>query len=241
MIDGSHGLGINIVLGFPVFSEIMSGPLLFMTTYNILLTILTFLFAMLTIRAYLKADTVQKCIFKPLAMLCIIGIALLQPGGDPQFYKIAILIGLGLSLIGDIFLIFDKQLFLPGLVVFLLAHCCYVAAFYQLPVMPNAIYSAVPFVLFFAFFMRILWYSLGPLKIPVIVYALTICLMGRFAMNRFLNLETTESALAFAGALVFILSDSLLAYDRFKKAIPKKDIYILGTYFLAQWLIALSI
>jgi uncharacterized membrane protein YhhN len=208
---------------------------------QLILSILAFAFAALTIRAYLRSDTLQKCIFKPLTMFCIIGIALLQPDSDPQYYKIAILIGLGLSLIGDIFLIFDKQLFLPGLVVFLLAHFCYVAAFYQLPVMPNAIYSAVPFVLFFAFFMRILWYSLGAMKVPVFIYALTICMMGRFAMNRFLNLETWMSALAFAGALVFIVSDSFLAYDRFKKAIPKKDIYILSTYFLAQWLIALSI
>jgi uncharacterized membrane protein YhhN len=207
----------------------------------LILSILTVVFAALTIRAYLKADTIQKCIFKPLTMLCIIAIAVLQPAGEADFYKTVILIGLGFSLVGDVFLIFDKQLFLPGLVVFLLAHFCYIAAFYQLPSGPNAVYSAVPFVLFFAIFMRILWYSLGAMKIPVVIYALTITMMGRFAMNRFLNLESIESALAFAGALVFIASDSLLAYDKFKKAIPKKDIYILGTYFLAQWLIALSI
>jgi uncharacterized membrane protein YhhN len=206
-----------------------------------ILSILGLIFAALTIRAYLRKDTIQKCIFKPLAMLCIIAIALLQPGGDPQYYKIAILIGLGFSLVGDIFLIFDKRLFLPGLVVFLLAHFCYVAAFYQAPAMPNAIYSAAPFVLFFAVFMRVLWYGLGAMKSPVFIYALTICLMGRFALNRFLSLETTESALALAGALIFIVSDSVLAYDRFKKPIPLKDVYILGTYFLAQWLIALSI
>jgi uncharacterized membrane protein YhhN len=210
-------------------------------TLNLSLSVLTFLFAALTIRAYLKADIVQKCIFKPLTMLCIIGIALLQQNNDTQFYKTAILVGLGLSLIGDVFLIFDKQMFVPGLIVFLLAHLCYIAAFYQLPVGPNAIYSAVPFVLFFGFFMRILWRGLGPMKIPVFIYALAICMMGRFAMNRYLNLPTAENALAFAGALIFIMSDSFLAFDKFKKPIAKKDIYILGTYFLAQWLIALSI
>lgn len=209
---------------------------------QLILSIFAFIFAALTIRAYFKADTIQKCIFKPLAMLCIIGIAFLRAGdSNPEYYKIAILIGLGFSLIGDVFLIWDKKLFLPGLVVFLLAHFCYVAAFYQLPVMPNAIYSAVPFVLFFAAIMRVLWYGLGSMKAPVFIYALTICMMGRFAMNRFLNVGTAEAALAFAGALIFIVSDTLLAYDRFKKPIPLKDLYILGTYFLAQWLIALSI
>lgn len=212
-----------------------------MQNTELILSVLTFIFTALTIRAYLKSDTLQKCIFKPLAMLCIIAIAFLQPGGDPQYYKIAILIGLGFSLIGDMFLIFDKQLFLPGLVVFLLAHFCYVSAFYQVPSGPNAIYSAVPFVLYFAVFMRVLWYSLGALKVPVIAYALTICMMGRFAMNRWLNIGDGEALLAFAGALVFIVSDSFLAYDRFKKPVPYKDVYILSTYFLAQWLIALSI
>jgi uncharacterized membrane protein YhhN len=207
----------------------------------LILSVLTFIFAALTIRAYLRKDTLQKCIFKPLTMLCIITIAVLQPAGGSDFYKTVILIGLGFSLIGDIFLIFDKQLFLPGLIVFLLAHFCYIAAFYQLPNTSYAIYAAIPFVLYFAIFMRILWFSVGALKVPVIIYALTICMMGRFAANRFLNLETLTSALAFAGALVFIVSDSFLAYDRFKKSIPYKDIYILSTYFLAQWLIALSI
>ncbi len=207
-----------------------------------ILSLLALIFAALTIRAYLRKDTLQKCVFKPLTMLCIIAIAFLQTG-DPnaQYYKIAILIGLGFSLIGDMFLIFDRKLFLPGLVVFLLAHFCYVAAFYQLPTGVNAVYSAVPFVLFFAVFMRILWYSLSAMKWPIIVYALTICMMGRFAMNRWLNIGDTDTLLAFAGALVFIVSDSLLAYDRFKKPIPRKDIYILGSYFLAQWLIAMSI
>src|ERR1700733_14563430 len=105
--------------------------------------------AALTIRAYLKSDTIQKCVFKPLTMLCIIAIAILQPAaGESDFYKTVILIGLGLSLVGDICLIFDKQLFLPGLIVFLLAHFCYIAAFYQLPNGPNAIYSAIPFIFY---------------------------------------------------------------------------------------------
>jgi len=212
-----------------------------MFNYIILLSFLTFLFAALTIRAYFKKDTLQKCFFKPAAMVCIITLAFLQPEDDASFYKWAVIIGLGLSLVGDVFLIFEKTMFLPGLIAFLLAHFCYVAAFYQLPNGPNAIYSAIPFVIYFAIFMRILWYSLGAMKIPVIIYALTITMMGRFAMNRFLNLETIESALAFAGALIFIISDSFLAYDRFKKPILHKYIYVLSTYFLAQWLIAMSI
>lgn len=207
----------------------------------LILSGLTFVFAVLTIVAYLRGNTLLKCVFKPATMVCIIAITYLQPDAEPNYYKIAILIGLGLSLIGDIFLIFDRKLFLPGLVAFLLAHCAYVTAFYQTPTLPNSLYSALIFLAVFAVFIRILWFSLGAMKIPVIVYALVICAMGRFAMNRWLNIGDMETLLAFVGAVVFVVSDILLGYDRFKKPIAYKDIYILGTYFLAQWLIALSI
>lgn len=207
----------------------------------LILSILTAISAVLTIVAYLRKNTSLKCVFKPATMLCIAAIAYLQPDAEPNYYKIAILIGLGLSLIGDVFLIFDKTLFLPGLIAFLLAHCAYVAAFYQTPTLPNSLYSALIFIFVFAVFIRILWFSLGEMKIPVIVYAFVICAMGRFAMNRWLNVGDTETLLAFAGAVVFVVSDMFLAYDRFKKPIPYKDIYILGTYFIAQWLIAMSI
>jgi uncharacterized membrane protein YhhN len=206
----------------------------------VILSVLTAAFAVLTIRAYLNSNLTQKVIFKPLTMVCIIAIAFLQTS-DMPYYKTAILIGLFFSLAGDMFLIWDKKLFLPGLIAFLLAHVCYTFAFYETPRLPNSIYSAIPFLIVFVIFVSILWRRLGPMKVPVIVYALTICAMGRFAMLRWLDHGTTDMLLAFAGASIFIVSDILLGYDRFRQPIPTKDIYVLGTYFLAQWLIAMSI
>ncbi|MGZ5469974.1 MAG: lysoplasmalogenase family protein, partial [Candidatus Aminicenantales bacterium] len=62
-----------------------------------------------------------------------------------------------------------------------------------------------------------------------------------FAAGRFVDLGGLRPLLAFAGAVLFLISDSVLAYDRFGRKIGPAQIIILGTYFPAQLLIALSI
>jgi uncharacterized membrane protein YhhN len=52
--------------------------------------------------------------------------------------------------------------------------------------------------------------------------------------------EQEGSLLAMMGAILFILSDSALAVDRFKGRFRGAQALILSTYFTAQWLIALS-
>ena len=65
--------------------------------------------------------------------------------------------------------------------------------------------------------------------------------MAWAALNRWLATEQPAAVLAFSGALFFLLSDSLLAWDRFKTKFHKARFYVLTTYFMAQWLIAFSI
>jgi len=83
--------------------------------------------------------------------------------------------------------------------------------------------------------------GLGKMKLPVLVYIAAITIMAGFAAGRFVDLGGTQPLLAFAGAVLFLISDSVLAYDRFAKKIRPAQILILGTYFPAQLLIALSI
>jgi uncharacterized membrane protein YhhN len=65
--------------------------------------------------------------------------------------------------------------------------------------------------------------------------------MAAFAAGRFVDGGGTRPLLAFAGAILFLISDSVLAYDRFAKKLSPAQAIILGTYFPAQLLIALSI
>jgi uncharacterized membrane protein YhhN len=79
------------------------------------------------------------------------------------------------------------------------------------------------------------------MKLPVLVYIGAIVTMAGFAAVRYIHLGGTRALLAFAGAVLFLVSDSVLAYDRFGKKFRLARILVLATYFPAQLLIALSV
>jgi uncharacterized membrane protein YhhN len=82
---------------------------------------------------------------------------------------------------------------------------------------------------------------LGDLKIPVTIYASIISIMLLFAFNGFLVWEKPGNLLVFLGAFFFIISDSILAINKFYAPIPKSSFFIMLTYLLAQYLIVIGI
>jgi uncharacterized membrane protein YhhN len=76
---------------------------------------------------------------------------------------------------------------------------------------------------------------------PVIVYLLVILTMAWQALTRWSAPQTTSTMLAAAGAIAFVVSDSTLALDRFREKFRSARVLVLATYWLAQWLIALSV
>eukprot|EP01102_Stenamoeba_stenopodia_P004150 TRINITY_DN1432_c3_g1_i1.p1 TRINITY_DN1432_c3_g1~~TRINITY_DN1432_c3_g1_i1.p1 ORF type:complete len:240 (-),score=25.62 TRINITY_DN1432_c3_g1_i1:244-963(-) len=132
--------------------------------------------------------------------------------------------------------------FVAGLVSFLIGHICYVVAFYQ-GTQKIAILRAVPLYIYALG----LFFYLKPkipseLTWPVLAYALTIGTMGFRALARLGNDNCAVSSQkrAALGAILFILSDSLIAINRFETPIPHAHVYIMITYYLAQFLIAFS-
>jgi len=178
---------------------------------------------------------------KPLATTLIIAIAALAPTPVPPVYKTLVLAGLLFSLVGDIALMFPDKLFTAGLAAFLAAQVLYILAFRPLPGHSLSLGTALPFMLYGLLMFFILAPQLGPLKIPVFVYIAAITLMAAFAAGRYIAIGGTKPMLAFAGAVLFLVSDSVLAYDRFARKIGPARILVLGTYFPAQLLIALSV
>ena len=198
-------------------------------------SIIALISAILTIWAKLRENESIQFIFKPLAMLAIILLAFFNSSAPMSFYEKAILAGLVFSTVGDVFLVKDKRFFVQGLIAFLLGHICYIVAFWT---NPNWL-SGFIYLAYILFFLSILWKYLGSLKIPVIIYATAIALMSWMALSLTVNNHHTFHA--FLGSVMFVISDSLLAYNKFKSPISLSAIWILGTYFLAQWLIALSV
>ncbi len=205
-----------------------------------ILSTLVFASALLTIRAEHKGERRQVYLFKPLTTALIILVALQTKHATAPAYRPLIVAGLLCSLAGDVFLMLPRDRFVNGLVSFLFAHLFYVAAFTLDGGRAAQVWAAAPLVVYGVLMLRLLWPRLGQLKAPVVVYVLVILLMAWQAANRWLASGDGGGASAFTGALLFVASDSALAWNRFRGRFGGAQAVVLGTYFAAQWLIALS-
>ena len=178
-------------------------------------------------------------LFKPLTMVLIIALAYIY-SERKFFYLWAILVGLVFSLIGDVFLIVPQTYFVFGLISFLFAHIFYATAFFRAGEGKFKFASLSMFLI--GFVILALNHAGVPdaLKIPVVVYATAISLMLCFALNFYLTKKTPEAFFAFSGAFLFVVSDSILAFNKFTYEFFSAKVFILATYFTAQWLIARS-
>jgi uncharacterized membrane protein YhhN len=205
----------------------------------ITLSIIALISAIITIYAKLRENYLLQYIFKPLTMLAIILIAFLNSSTPITFYQQMIIIGLIFSTIGDVLLINSRR-FVHGLLSFLAAHICFIIAFYSVTSTPN-LPSLVFYLVYVAGFQAVLWKHLNKLKLPVIVYSLVLAAMSWLALSKTIEHHNHQTFHAFVGSLMFVASDSLLAFAKFKSPFRFAEILILSTYFLAQFFIALSV
>ncbi len=179
---------------------------------------------------------------KPLATACILVLALRAQPAVSARYRRFIALGLGCSLLGDVLLMLPGDLFVPGLVAFLVAHLCYLRAFFTLGVMRRLLLPLLATLGFGAACVAALWTAIAPpLRPAVIAYVAVLASMAGVALARARMAHGDRSArLAAVGALLFMLSDALLAWDRFRGPLPLAPLWILATYYAAQWRIARS-
>ena len=204
------------------------------------LTLLVLLSVIFCIRAKYKKSHNQLLIFKPISLILIILIAVVFPAIDAN-YKIFILAGLVLSLFGDIFLIYPEQHFKKGLTAFLIGHIFYIIAFVVSGGVHFTAWIFLPVTLGGILYLQsILPYS-GKMKIPIIVYVIIIASMGWIAIERLNYITTIGTILAAIGAVLFMISDAVLALNKFKKPFISAELIILTTYFTAQLLLAVSV
>ncbi|OGP85974.1 MAG: hypothetical protein A2Z08_06495 [Deltaproteobacteria bacterium RBG_16_54_11] len=204
-----------------------------------ILILLVILAASIHIRAEYRGPQQHIYIFKPLTMVFILLIAILGQAALP-FYKYMIITGLVFSLAGDIFLMLPTDRFVAGLVAFLLAHLFYSAAFAS-EISALIWWPLIPFVIYGIVIYIILVPSLGKLKLPVLIYVAVILVMAWLAWERWSQTDQAGALLASIGAVLFIISDTILALDRFRGTFKLSRALNLTTYFAAQLLIAGSI
>lgn len=182
-----------------------------------------------------------RYLFKPLttALILLTALTLLDPVS--HLYRILIGGGLLFSLAGDVFLMLPDDFFLWGLVSFLVAHVFLIAAFFEQIGLQIHGHLLILFTLYGVLLLYRLWPHVGALRLPVLVYALVLLIMGWQAGERWWTVRSASALLAMVGALLFIASDSILALDKFRAPIPHRDLLIMSSYYAALMCIAWSV
>lgn len=183
---------------------------------------------------------------KPTATLLLLCAIVCAPRLISKGYGFAIALGLAFAAAGDFFLMLPSDYFLVGLVCFLITHCIYI---YALCRKTRFAENKLVFLIFAILAIAIiagLWGSLpSAMRIPVVIYSTAIAIMAAQAVSHALSdkLQSTlrySATLAAAGGLFFMASDTLLAFNRFHTPIPLAGLWVLGTYYAAQFLFARS-
>lgn len=149
----------------------------------------------------------------------------------------ALLTGLALSSIGDIVLSLPVELsLLLGMAAFFFAQCAYAVSFfavfrYRVSRLPLALLV----IAWVALMVFVLKGNTGELTLPIHLYLAAVATMTIAAAFR-----SPAALTVFFGAAWFALSDSLIAIDRFVSPVPAGGLWIMATYYLAQFLIALG-
>lgn len=188
-------------------------------------------------------------IAKPLLMPCLMVFVWLERKEIHAFGWI--MAALSFSWMGDIFLMNAGSMwFILGLSSFLIAHVCYIRRFaLGGNKADSTMLKKIPWLeaLVFAVFLNVflwLWPTLGEMKLPVTIYSIVIYLMVLLAFSREGRIPNSSYWIVLAGAILFVLSDSLIAISRFsgpEVTIPWAGIWIMLTYTAAQGLIVWGI
>ena len=189
---------------------------------------------------------VLHLVCKPLLLILLIGYYVVTQRESGSPISKVLLLALIFSWGGDVLLMGNGELyFMLGLASFLAAHVFYIFTFRQLQLEDDTqalqglqrIRFAFPIILYGSGLVVILYGRLGDLKIPVLLYALVLTLMVLNALLRFGRTSTPSFVMVFAGALLFMISDSILAVNKFLEPISYSGFWIMSTYISAQLLI----
>lgn len=202
-----------------------------MTTAAAFLLGLAAAFAIANWLAVARGAKPLEYVAKPATLVALTGVAVaLDPENEGR--RAWFVVALVLSLAGDVFLMLPRDLFVPGLAAFLLAHLAYVAGFGLPAAWPAILAVAVVSAVVGAPVVR---RADKPLLGPVVAYMLVITVMLAAAAG--------TGWLAAAGAALFYVSDALIAYNRFVFAEPRRwaSVAIIVLYHLGQAALVLSL
>jgi uncharacterized membrane protein YhhN len=186
-------------------------------------------------------------IFKPAIMLTLIGYYL----SEAEVRNGTFLRALFFCWAGDCLLMFTHRsewFFILGLIAFLIGHLYYIFTFRQIvweqesQMLPTQkVRLLFPILLAGTGLMVVLYPVLGNMKVPVLFYSIVLMLMVAYALLRVGRTSRQSFTWVFVGALFFMISDSLLAINKFYSVFRFANLAVMGTYIIAQFMIVKGI
>jgi uncharacterized membrane protein YhhN len=179
-------------------------------------------------------------ITKPLLVPLLAIYLLLETGGANSNLKVWIFLALFFSWIGDILLLFEKSgpnFFFFGLSAFLVAQVFYIVFFHNIRmkeyIRGNALLLLLVIV-YYSILISVLSPYLGNMKLPVRIYGVVLSFMVMLAMHTIFGKNKKAAVWMMTGAILFVASDSLLAFNKFFSTFSYSGLIIMLTYGLAQ-------
>lgn len=174
---------------------------------------------------------------KPLLMITLLLYFLSASSGFPR-WRWFVVAALVFSWAGDVFLIWDNM-FIFGLIAFLIAHLFYIIAYHQTGAAKGELrpLDIIKFLLLGSILIWLIYPGLGSMMLPVLVYALVLVGMGIWAHKRRGATCAKSFTLVSIGVILFVMSDGMIAVNKFAFEIPAERILIMSTYMAAQYLI----
>lgn len=182
-------------------------------------------------------NSLLQTICKPLIIPALIVWYLTKAEKVNKWYVTALFF----SFIGDVLLLDKINFFIFGIAAFLITQLIYIFIFSKGLARINwkkKITSVIPFLLFYSVLISVLAPNLNDLLIPVMVYGIAISIFGTVAFLNYLADKSSLSMTLLQGAILFILSDSMIALNKFHEQQAFYPVTIMLTYIMAQYLIA---
>lgn len=175
-------------------------------------------------------------LLKPLAILCLLATVYLV--NIKPLIKLLMAVALVCSLIGDIVLTLPINLQIElGIVFFVLVHLCYITLFIKnFQFNGSHLLFFLPFLMISSCYLFFLFPYLGDMKIPAICYFIIMMTMVFFAFQ-----VRDYNSIIVAGALCFLFSDSILAFNVFVLPWLDRQVVIMVSYYMAQLLLTVGL
>jgi uncharacterized membrane protein YhhN len=165
----------------------------------------------------------------------------------PQPYRWLVLLAFFFSWTGDMLLMFGSKsdiFFFTGVGGFFLSQCTYILAFRKFSIsrgkgfLVKKPWWAIVFIIYLIAIFAYVYPDLQGVMIPVVaLYAISLIGMSMSAFNRMGLMDNRSFWILFGGSVFFVISDSLLAINKFSTPIPNEGFLVMSTYMLAQYLI----